>query len=82
MFNRHTYKYKKVGEQFVYNGVKYVVRKGIYDQTESVHCDSRCAFYDNKIECRKNIKITGDCQPRYRGDCIPVYFELYGQESK
>lgn len=74
--------YRKPGDTFSYNGRKYIVRKGEYDWRKPIMCDERCAFYENKAECRKNIKITGDCQPRYRQDNTPVYFELYGQESK
>ena len=74
--------YRKPGETFPYNGKIYIVRKGEYDWQKPVMCDERCAFYNNKAECRKNIKITGDCQPRYRGDRTPVYFEEYEQESK
>lgn len=74
--------YRKIGETFKYNNKVYIVKKGEYDWRKLRMCDERCVFYANQAECRKNIKITGDCQPRYRGDNTPVYFEIYGQESK
>lgn len=73
---------RKVGETFKYNNKVYIVKKGEYDWRKLRMCDERCAFHDNQSECRMNIKITGDCQPKYRGDNTPVYFEIYGQESK
>ena len=75
-------KYRKVGETFKYNNKVYIVKKGEFDWRKLRMCDERCVFHANQAECRKNIKITGDCQPRYRGDNTPVYFEIYGQESK
>lgn len=72
---------RKVGDKFTINGVTYIVRKGVYDWMALKMCDGRCAFYNNQAECRKNIKITGDCQPRYRGDRTPVYFEIDGQKD-
>ena len=74
--------YRKPGDTFKYDGKLYVVKRGNYDWRNLKHCDYRCAFYNNQAECRKNIKITGDCQPKYRADGSPVYFELYGQENK
>ena len=70
--------YRKPGEKFKYNNKTYVVRVAKFDVNDLRHCDKRCAFHENQAECRKNIKITGDCQPKYRGDNTPVYFEQYG----
>lgn len=74
--------YRRVNDLFRYKGRIYVVKLGSYDENDLRHCDNRCAFYNNQTECRKNIKITGDCQPKYRGDNTPVYFEIYGQKDK
>lgn len=39
-----------------------------------VWCNKKCAFnYMNK--CIGSHKDTGDCQPRYRKDKNPIYFE-------
>lgn len=73
--------YRKPGETFSYNGKTYIVKKGEFDALKLRMCDKRCAFYNNQAECRKNIKITGDCQPKYRRDNTPVYFVLYGCEN-
>lgn len=70
--------YRKPGDKFKYNNKIYIVRVAKYDINDSRHCDERCAFHNNQTECRKNIKITGDCQPKYRRDNTPVYFEQYG----
>ena len=67
--------YRKIGDTFTHNKTKYLVCIGEYDRNKLVHCDPRCAFYSNQLECRRNIKTTGDCQPRYRGDNTPVYFK-------
>lgn len=72
---------RAVSDVFVYNNNKYIVRRGNYNANDLCHCDERCAFHDNKLECRRNIKITGDCQPNYRNDNAPVYFEKYGNKT-
>lgn len=73
--------YRGINSKFKYKNRIYTVKNARMNVEDLVHCDERCAFYKNKKECRKNIKITGDCQPRYRGDNTPVYFEIYGQEN-
>ena len=56
------------------NKIYKVHRTPIEDKLASKFCDERCAFYKNQAYCRKIIKITGDCQPRYREDNLPVHF--------
>ncbi len=72
---------RKVGDKFKYNNKVYIVKVGEYEWQRSRHCDPRCAFHNNQPECRKNIKITGDCQPRFRQDNTPVYFEEINENN-
>lgn len=65
-----------VGTKFTVDGKTYQVHRTPMDNPlASKYCDKRCAFFTNKRKCRQIIKITGDCQPRYRADRLPVHFK-------
>lgn len=38
------------------------------------HCNKNCYYYHHG-SCNGRLQDTGDCQPRWREDHTPVYFE-------
>lgn len=71
-----------VGTKFTLDGKSYRVhRTPVEDKLALKFCDKRCAFHNNQAYCRKILKLTGDCQPRYRTDNLPVHFREINNEK-
>lgn len=66
---------RAVGTKFKLDGHVYTVKRTPIENIFALrHCSPKCAFYNNQGYCRKIIKVTGDCQPRYRTDYQPAHF--------
>lgn len=70
---------RKIGEQFTFEGdVLHVVENDsddiAYFKRGMVACSRRCVFCV-RGHCTGVLRITGDCQKRYRKDKRHVFFE-------
>lgn len=69
---------RKINSSFQDHGRTLKVVVNDYDVTYSgkfsIICNKNC-YYRHRGSCNRRVQVTGDCQPRWREDHTPVYFQ-------